>query len=50
MKYFLIAVKTENRIPYGLNANRAVDVRYNCPAVLEKNELVRWIKKYEHDN
>ena len=28
MKYFLIAVNTENRIPYGLNANRAVDVRY----------------------
>lgn len=28
MKFFLIETNTRNRLPYGINANRAVDVRY----------------------
>ncbi len=28
MKFFLIETNTRNRLPYGINANRAVDIRY----------------------
>ncbi|RKI80455.1 hypothetical protein D7V83_14170 [bacterium 0.1xD8-71] len=28
MKFFLTETNTRNRLPYGINANRAVDVRY----------------------
>ncbi len=28
MKFFLVETSTGNRLPYGINANRAVDVRY----------------------
>lgn len=28
MKFFLVGTDTRNRIPYGINANRAVDLRY----------------------
>lgn len=28
MKFFLVGTDTGNRIPYGINANRAVDLRY----------------------
>ena len=28
MKYFLVETDKKNHIPYGINVNRAVDIRY----------------------